>query len=79
MKNKTIALLIFATSGIFTACSGNHSDHVVRDTAQSNYTPPKSVDTTKTTTTTGDASSLDNSGSGGTHIDTSVKKAQPPK
>jgi len=61
------------------ACNGDHSDHVVRDTSESHYDPPKSLDTTKTTTTTGDASSLDNSGSGGTRIDTPVKKANPPK
>ncbi len=79
MKNKIIALLITTVAFGFTACNGDHSTRVVRDTSESHYDPPKSSDTTKTTTATGDAGSVDNSGSGGTHIDTPVKKSQPPK
>lgn len=79
MKNKIIALILVVASCAVIACNGDHSDRVVRDTAESNYDPPKSLDTTKTTTTTGDAGSLDNSGSGGTRIDTPAKKTASPK
>ena len=76
MKNKLL-ILIVACTAVFAACNGDHSDRTVRDTSASHYDPPKSLDTTKTTTTTGSATMVDNSGSGGTRIDTPAKKAAP--
>ena len=49
------------------ACGGDHSVRNGQDTDKEHYQVPGSgVDTSKTTTTTGDASNIDNSGSGGT-------------
>ena len=70
-------LIIATATSTFAACNGDHSDRTVRDTSASHYDPPKSLDTTKTTTTTGSATMVDNSGSGGTRIDTPTKKAAP--
>jgi hypothetical protein len=67
-KNITTVLAIVALSAFF-ACNGDHSDRTVRDTAKNlNDSVPSNIDTSKTTTATGDAGSLDNSASGGTKI-----------
>ena len=65
---------IYTTTCLFAimfmaACSGDHSTRNGQDTAKEHYQARGSgVDTSKTTTTTGDASNVDNSGSGGTMI-----------
>jgi hypothetical protein len=83
MKNKIIlSLIVFAISLFTIACNGDHSTNT-GDTgntfhdAPSVKDAPSSIDTTKPTTTSGDASNVDNSGSGGQKItkDTSVKKS----
>ena len=78
MKNKIQAVLLLGCIVLFGACNGDHSTHIVRDTTANRY----GVDTAKTSKTNLDtskgsaASSVDNSGSGGTDIvkDTSVTK-----
>jgi hypothetical protein len=78
MKNKIAITLSIISLGLFVKCSGDHSTHVVRDTEANQYHVPKNqtqdIDTSKVTTTTGDASNIDNSGSGGTKIDTAKHK-----
>lgn len=78
MKNKIVLITALLASGLFAACQGNHSDKAP-DTASTGYNQPKSIDTTQTTTTTGSATMVDNSGSGGTNIDTpkTSKKTAP--
>ena len=62
----TACLLAFT---FMAACSGDHSTRNGQDTAKEHYQAPGSgVDTSKTTTTIGDAGNIDNSGSGGTMI-----------
>jgi hypothetical protein len=73
MKTKLILLSAFATMLTFASCSGNQSQKNPPDTANSTISQPKSVDTSKTTTTTGDVPNVDNSGNGGTKIDTPKK------
>lgn len=60
-----IGLLLIVAS--VTACNGDHATRNGQDTAKEHHQVPGSgVDTSKTTTTTGDATNIDNSGSGGT-------------
>ncbi len=72
MKNKLPITIITVCFGLFAACNGDHSTHVVRDTVANRYgtdtakTEKSNIDTSKVTATTGDASSIDNSASGGT-------------
>ena len=77
MKNKIILVAAIAISGLFTACAGS-SDKSPDTAASTGYTQPKSIDTTKTTTITGSAGMVDNSGSGGTNIDTQKKGTPAP-
>jgi hypothetical protein len=70
MKSKLLIVAIVGTVAFFSACSGNNTAKNSPDTADNTYGETKSIDTSKTTTTTGDAPNLDNSGSGGTKIDT---------
>jgi hypothetical protein len=77
MKNKIILIASITTLGLFTACAGS-SDKAPDTAASTGYTQPKSIDTTKTTTTTGSAGMVDNSGSGGTNIDTPKKSTPAP-
>ena len=69
------ALMIGITS--LASCSGDHSSRIGQDTSKQQYDEQGSgVDTSRTTTVTGDAGNIDNSGSGGTRIarDTSNAK-----
>ncbi len=75
MKNK-IVLVAIATLGLFASCAGN-SDKAP-DTQTNQHDEVKSVDTSKVTTTTGSAGMVDNSGAGGTNIDTPKKKTPAP-
>lgn len=77
MKNKMVLITAIATASLFTACAGS-SDKAPDTAASTGYTQPKSIDTTKTTTTTGSAGVVDNSGSGGTNIDTPKKNTPAP-
>jgi hypothetical protein len=88
MKNKFLIIILASSMGLFYACNGDHSTRVVRDTNANRYgttdtakTAKSNIDTSKVTTTTGDASTIDNSGSGGTQTakDTSKKKAKTKK
>jgi hypothetical protein len=84
MKIKFLIIILTSSIGLFAACNGDHSDRVVRDTIKNRYgsdttgISKTNVDTSKVTTTTGDASAIDNSGSGGTKIakDTSKQKVE---
>ena len=78
MKKKLLIILIIGASCSLVACSGDHSTRSGVDTVKSRYgseindttgASKKTIDTSKMTTTTGDASDLDNSGSGGTKIE----------
>lgn len=92
MKNigKVILIMMAATS--FTACMNHSDDHSAKDTVSNRYgadtakIEKMNKDTAAITDKTGDASSIDNSGSGGTTIakdtamkDTAQKKAEPKK
>jgi hypothetical protein len=85
MKSKFLIIIITAgLVDLFASCNGDHSTRVVRDTVANRYgtdtakTAKTNLDTSKITTTTGDASSIDNSGSGGTSVakDSSKKKVE---
>lgn len=66
MKKHIYIITLLIAAGFMTACSGDHATRSGQDTAKEHYTAPGSgMDTSKTTTTTGDASTIDNSGSGG--------------
>lgn len=69
MKNKIVLIATIALSSLFAACAGS-SDKAPDTAAAPGYNQVKSIDTTKATTTTGSAGTVDNSGSGGTNIDT---------
>jgi len=67
MKKKIALLLLTGITSTMLACNGNHSDRTARDTAKNVHdSVPSNIDTSKTTIATGDAGTLDNSGSGGT-------------
>jgi hypothetical protein len=72
MKNKLLSLAFAGSIALLSACGGYHSDKTNRDSVGNRYgtdtakTAKTNQDTSKVTTTTGDASSLDNSASGGT-------------
>jgi len=74
-KVKIISAIVLATS-LFSACGGDHSASHGEDTAKNSYQVPHDstkVDTSKVTPA--DATTLDNSASGGTKIkDTSATK-----
>ena len=80
---KAIFILTASTIALFTACNGDHTSKGGKDTVHSVFTSQNKdsikkantstgVDTGKTTM--GDASSTDNSGSGGTQVKDTVKK-----
>lgn len=63
----TIGLLLAVV--FMAACNGDHATRSGQDTIKQGYQAKGSgVDTSRTTTTTGDAGSIDNSGSGGSMI-----------
>lgn len=66
MKNKLITGLLPLSVSLIMACSGNHSAKGGEDTAKAQHEAPSNIDTSQTTTATGDASAVDNSASGGT-------------
>jgi len=68
MKNKFIAGLIIFCTGIIMACNGDHSAKGGEDTAKVKRGAPSNTDTSAVTTSTGDATNIDNSASGGTKI-----------
>jgi hypothetical protein len=84
--NKFLIIPLIAVTGSLAACSGDHSTRSGIDTVKSRYgsindtsgASKKNVDTNKVTATTGDASDLDNSASGGTKVekDTSHKTSK---
>jgi hypothetical protein len=72
MKNIFLNFFITGSIVLLSSCSCGHSTRVVSDTVKNTYgtdtakSAKTNQDTAKVTTTTGDASSLDNSASGGT-------------
>jgi hypothetical protein len=73
MKSKITLFALMLTVGSLAACSGDHRATSGKpDTVGQNTGGPKATnpyrDTFKTTTTTGDATTLDNGGNGGTMI-----------
>jgi hypothetical protein len=83
MKKKLLIILIISASCSISACSGDHSTRSGIDTVKSRYgsktsettgVAKKTIDTSKMTATTGDASDLDNSGSGGTKVEKDTTK-----
>lgn len=69
MKHKITFFAVLLSTGLFAACSGNHPAKQGRpDTVRYPHPANAYRDTFKTTTTTGDATNLDNGGSGGTMI-----------
>lgn len=73
MKSRFIILSAISVMVALVSCSGNQTAKNPPDTANKTINQPKSVDTSKTTTTMGDAPNVDNSGNGGTKIDTAKK------
>lgn len=70
MKKKLL-ILITAAATALAACSGNDKNVNTADSADNGNLSDSNaykVDTSKTTDTTGDASLLDNSASGGTRV-----------
>ena len=67
MKNKIIFSLLFSAI-LLSACSGDHASRQGSDTAAMWHATNPYRDTFATTSTTGDATTVDNSGSGGTKI-----------
>ena len=62
-------MVLACTTSVLFACNGDHSDRIGRDTAKNTKdSVPSNIDTSKTTKTTGDAGTLDNSASGGTKV-----------
>ena len=80
MKNKLLIAITAVSLGLFTACNGDHSTHVERDTVANRYgtdtakVEKSNIDTSKVT-------SSDNSASGGTKTakDSSKKQTEPKK
>lgn len=68
MKRLSSFIGILFAALYLSACSGDHSVHNGQDTAKDSQVQSGGVDTSRTTATTGDASNIDNSGSGGTRI-----------
>ncbi|MDN3551155.1 hypothetical protein [Mucilaginibacter aquaedulcis] len=79
MRKLLTTIFLLAPLSIMIGCNGDHSDRTVRDTAKNVHdSVPSNIDTSKTTTATGDAGTLDNSASGGTKVaKDSGKMAQP--
>jgi len=69
MKKPLIFIIAITSVAAFSACSGDHTTTQGKDSAQYQYSTNPYMDTFKTTTTMGDASNLDNGGSGGTMIE----------
>jgi ABC-type oligopeptide transport system substrate-binding subunit len=76
-KNRTLIPALVLSVGLgFAACNGDHSTHVEGDTLKNSAGKQGAasldsvapLDTSKHTSTTGDASTMDNSASGGTKI-----------
>lgn len=74
MKKRLTGLLSLAIVSLFMACTGNQTATKGKDTSEAKHAEPQIVDTSKTTTTTGSASNVDDSGSGGINVDTPKKK-----
>jgi len=79
MRKLLTTIFLLAPLSIMMGCNGDHSDRTVRDTAKNVHDSlPSNIDTSKTTTATGDAGTLDNNASGGTKgAKDSGKMAQP--
>jgi hypothetical protein len=73
MKSTLTILAAIGAITILGSCTGS-SQKNSPDTANNTYQAPKSADTSKATSATGDAPNLDNSGNGGTKIDTAKNK-----
>ncbi|MBS1521539.1 MAG: hypothetical protein JST50_11110 [Bacteroidetes bacterium] len=82
MKNISKIILMVMAAASFTGCINHSDDHSAKDTVGNRYgadtakIEKMNKDTAAITNKTGDASSVDNSGSGGTNIakDTAQKK-----
>jgi hypothetical protein len=87
MKYMGKVILIMTGAVFFTACINHSDDHSAKDTVGNRYgadtakIEKMNKDTAAITNKTGDASSVDNSGSGGTNIakDTAKEKVKPKK
>lgn len=66
MKKETLMWIAIVAVALIESCAGDHSSTHGKDTAQQKYQTQQTVDSSKVTTTTGEATNLDNSGSGGT-------------
>jgi hypothetical protein len=75
MKKQILIMLLACATSVFFACSGDHSDKTVRDTAKNKHDDvPSNIDTSKASRGSGN---VDNSGSGGTDIKDTIQKAKP--
>lgn len=68
MKNKFFTGLMIVSASLIMACNGDHTAKGGEDTAKTKRDAPSSTDTSAVTTATGDASTIDNSASGGTKV-----------
>ena len=69
MKKKILTMALICIASAFFACNGNRPAENGSDTA--NSVPdsiPSNIDTSKTTSASGDAGNIDNSASGGTKV-----------
>ncbi len=74
MKYNILTIAALSSILLFGSCTGNNTAKNPPDTNGTTADTVKSADTSKTTTTTGSVPNLDNSGSGGTNIDTPKNK-----
>ncbi|MFD2146391.1 hypothetical protein [Mucilaginibacter antarcticus] len=74
MKSKVFIVVAISFITVLGSCTGNHTAKNPPDTNGNVVDTVKSVDTSKTTTTTGSVPNVDNSGAGGTKIDTPQTK-----
>lgn len=72
MKNKVLSILLSAGMILVTACHSGGNGKARPDTVNNTYgvgRDTSKTDTSKVTSTTGDAGNLDNSASGGTKVE----------
>jgi hypothetical protein len=68
MKKVILIMMLAGSASLFQACNTGNSSKDAADSVKNLGEPVNPIDTSKTTTTLGSATVVDNSGSGGTTI-----------